>query len=362
MNKVDKTDISPSSGASHGASPTDLKGLTRDQLIEWVRAAGQKPYRAEQLFKWMHEKGVRSFGEMTNVPSSLVPAERAVMGGLTLEKVLRSTDGTRKMILRRATGERIESVIIPMGDDRFTQCVSSQVGCKMACAFCATARMPIRTNLETSEIVDQVYHARALMEKDGKHVTNLVYMGMGEPLDNFDNVVNSLKILLDQKGAAFGSRRITVSTVGLAQRIIKFGEAVPVNLAVSLNATTDEQREQIMPVNKAFPISKLMETLRNYPLSPRRRIYVEYVMLGGVNDSDDDAARLPRLLKGVRAKINLIPFNPWPGSEFKSPKDERVTYFLDRLMKAGIQTNVRQPKGRDIEAACGMLDGVQAPV
>jgi len=299
---------------------------------------------------------------MSNVPKNLQSSENARMGGLSLEKVMHSRDGTRKMILRRASGERIESVIIPMGADRFTQCVSSQVGCKMACAFCATARMPVRKNLDASEIVDQVYHARDVMEADGKSVNNLVYMGMGEPLDNFDNVVRSLNVLLDQKGAAFGSRRITVSTVGLAKRIHSFGEAVPVNLAVSLNATTNEQRAKLMPVNRAFPIERLMETLRNYPLSPRRRIYVEYVMLGGVNDTDADAARLPKLLEGVRAKINLIPFNPWPGSEFKSPANERVTYFLDKLMKAGIQTNVRQPKGRDIEAACGMLDGVQAPL
>jgi 23S rRNA (adenine2503-C2)-methyltransferase len=340
----------------------DVKGLTRDQLTAWVHDHGHKPYRAEQLFRWMHDKRVRAFEKMSNVPKNLQSSDTAILGGLTLEKVLNSKDGTRKMILRRSTGERIESVIIPMGADRFTQCVSSQVGCKMACTFCATAQMPVRQNLSSSEIVDQVYHARDVMEADGKSVNNLVYMGMGEPLDNFDNVVQSLKILLDQKGAAFGSRRITVSTVGLAKRIIKFGEEVPVNLAVSLNATTNEQREQIMPVNKAFPIERLMETLRNYPLSPRRRIYVEYVMLGGVNDTDADAARLPLLLQGVRAKINLIPFNPWPGSEFKSPTEERVTYFLDRLMKAGIQTNVRQPKGRDIEAACGMLDGVQAPI
>ena len=340
----------------------DLKGLTREQLTEWVRGYGQKPYRAEQLFKWMHEKGVRTFGDMSNIPNSLVEPHQAQIGGLRLEKVLLSRDGTRKMILQRANGERIESVIIPMGEGRFTQCVSSQVGCKMACSFCATAQMPVRSNLKTSEIVDQVYHARDVMEQDGKRVTNLVYMGMGEPLDNFNNVVQSLKILLDQKGASFGSRRITVSTVGLAQRIMKFGEAVPVNLAVSLNATTNEQRAKIMPINRAFPIEKLMDTLRNYPLSPRRRIYIEYVMLGGVNDTNEDAARLPILLRGVRAKINLIPFNPWPGSEYKSPAEERVTYFLDKLMKAGIQTNVRQPKGRDIEAACGMLDGIQAPI
>jgi 23S rRNA (adenine2503-C2)-methyltransferase len=229
----------------------------------------------------------------------------------------------------------------------------------MACDFCATAEMSVRTNLSPSEIVDQVYLAGRLLEPEGLAVTNLVYMGMGEPLDNFDAVVSSLRILLDQKGAAFGQRRITVSTVGLAPRIPRFGAEVPVNLAVSLNATTDEQRDRLMPVNRAFPIARLIEALKSYPLAPRRRIYVEYVMLGGVNDSEEDARRLPALLKELRVKVNLIPFNPYPGSRFRAPERSRVEFFRNYLLQHNIQANIREPKGRDIQAACGMLDGAK---
>lgn len=227
----------------------------------------------------------------------------------------------------------------------------------MGCDFCATAEMSVRENLTASEIVDQIYHAREILAASEDRLSNLVFMGMGEPLDNFDNVVTSIRNLLSPKGAGFGHRKITVSTVGLANRIPKLGHAVPINLAVSLNATTDEQRDKLMPVNKAFPIARLLEALREFPLAPRKRIFVEYVMLGGVNDSKEDAKRLPVLLKDIPVKVNLIPFNPYPNSRFKSPTNERVRFFKDYLIKSGIQANVREPKGRDIQAACGMLDG-----
>jgi 23S rRNA (adenine2503-C2)-methyltransferase len=291
------------------------------------------------------------------VPAAIRDDGDFELGGLTRDGVLESTDGTRKMLLRRANGQRLESVLIPMGRGRITQCVSSQVGCKMGCDFCATAEMTERANLSAAEIVDQIYHARDVLAPHGQEVTNLVYMGMGEPLDNFDHVVRSIRILLDQKGAAFGQRRITVSTVGLAPRIPKLGHAVPTNLAVSLNATTDAVRDTLMPVNKAFPIARLLEALKEFPLAPRKRIFVEYVMLGGVNDTNDDAKRLPELLADIPVKVNLIPFNPYPGSRYVSPADGRADYFRDYLLKKGIQTNIREPKGRDIQAACGMLDG-----
>ena len=335
----------------------DIKSLRLERLTEALLERGHKKYRAEQVFRWIHQHGVTSKEEMTNVPKELRDDPDIVLGGVELTKILESTDGTRKLLLRTAQGLMMETVVIPMGEDRLTQCISSQVGCKMACDFCATAEMPKRQNLSAAEIVDQVYHARRLLEPEGRKVTNLVFMGMGEPLDNFDNVVEALWILMDQKGAAFGQRRITVSTVGLAPRILKLGEAAPVNLAVSLNATTNEQRDQLMPVNKAFPLEVLMDTLKNFPMAPRRRITIEYVMLGGVNDTDADARRLPVLLSEVPCKVNLIPFNPYPGSRFIAPTPDRVTRFLDLLMRAGIQTNIRQPKGRDIQAACGMLDG-----
>ena len=341
------------------AQPQDIKGLEREGLVDYAASHGHKPYRANQLFEWMHGRGVRDLSEMSNVPAELRDPAHARLGGLTLDNVLKSQDGTRKMLLRTGTGQRLESVIIPMGSGRWTQCVSSQVGCKMGCDFCATAEMSVRKNLTTSEIVDQIYHARSLMGQEDMQVNNQVFMGMGEPLDNLDNVIPALRILLDQKGAAFGQRRITVSTVGLVPKIAQLAESVPINLAVSLNATTDELRSKLMPINRKYNLAQLLQALRDFPMAPRRRIFVEYVMLGGVNDTNEDAKRLPKLLHGIRAKINLIPFNPYPGSRFVSPTEERVAYFLDKLHKAGIQTNIREPKGRDIEAACGMLDGAQ---
>ena len=340
-------------------TPVDIKGLDRETLTELVGQKGHKPYRATQLFEWMHARGARDLEAMSNVPKDLRDPEQVTLGGLQVDDVMRSKDGTRKMLLRTAAGDRLESVIIPMGTGRWTQCVSSQIGCKMGCDFCATAEMSVRKNLTSSEIVDQIYHARSLMAEEDMQVNNLVFMGMGEPLDNLDNVIPALRVLLDQKGAAFGQRRITVSTVGLVPKIPLLAESVPINLAVSLNATTDELRSKLMPINRKYNLAQLLQALRDFPMAPRRRIFVEYVMLGGVNDTDEDAKRLPQLLHGVRAKINLIPFNPYPGSRFVSPTEERVAYFLDKLHKAGIQTNIREPKGRDIEAACGMLDGAQ---
>ena len=353
-----ETALTPAAAdTTEAVEPVDLKGLALPALTEWVLAQGHKKYRAEQLFRWIHEQCAASLDEMSNIPADLRDPARVQLGGLTLQNVLESLDGTRKLILRRSDGEMLESVVIPMGKGRWTQCVSSQIGCKMGCDFCATAEMPRRKNLTSSEIIDQVYIAQRLLMGKSVDVVNLVFMGMGEPLDNFDNVTNALRILMDHKGQGFGSRRITVSTVGLASKIHAFAEAVPVNLAVSLNATTDEQRNVLMPINRKFPISVLMDTLRAFPMAPRRRIFVEYVMLGGINDSNEDAKRLPELLRGVRAKVNLIPFNPYPGSRYKSPEPQRILHFVDVLMKAGIQTNVREPKGRDIQAACGMLDG-----
>ncbi|HIN86000.1 MAG TPA: 23S rRNA (adenine(2503)-C(2))-methyltransferase RlmN [Myxococcales bacterium] len=347
----------PSRAVTVAVNQIDLKSLEMEELISVLTDRGHSKFRAEQVFRWIHRQGIRDLQEMKNVPAVIRDDSDFMLGELVREKVLESVDGTRKIILRRANGQRLESVLIPMGNGRITQCVSSQVGCKMGCDFCATAEMSVRENLTASEIVDQIYHAREILAASEDRLSNLVFMGMGEPLDNFDNVVTSIRNLLSPKGAGFGHRKITVSTVGLANRIPKLGHAVPINLAVSLNATTDEQRDKLMPVNKAFPIARLLEALREFPLAPRKRIFVEYVMLGGVNDSKEDAKRLPVLLKDIPVKVNLIPFNPYPNSRFKSPTNERVRFFKDYLIKSGIQANVREPKGRDIQAACGMLDG-----
>lgn len=341
----------------------DLKAMTREALSRWVKESlGESPFRASQIFRWLHGRGARSFSEMTDLSKSLRERleSEAMIGGLTLEDVKVARDGTRKLLLRTSHGDRIESVIIPM-EDRLTQCVSSQVGCKIGCDFCLTARMPLRRHLAASEIADQVYWANKVLEDAGRgeRLSNLVYMGMGEPMDNYDNVVASLKILMDDAGQNMSSRRITVSTSGVVPKLERFGKEVPVNLAVSLNASHDEQRTQVIPINKVWNLEKLIGALRAYPLPPRRRITVEYVMLKGFNDTLEDASRVARLLRGIRCKVNLIPFNPWPGSKYERPTAESVDRFGQFLVDRGYTVTVRYSKGDDIGAACGQLDGNQ---
>ncbi len=341
---------------------TDLKSLTREELRAWVEDhLGERSFRGDQIFNWLHQKRVRTFEEMTNVSAKQREQLEGTctIGGLELEEVLESSDGSRKLLLRTAAGDRIESVIIPM-EDRITQCISSQIGCKIGCDFCLTARMPLRRNLSAAEIVDQVLWARHVLGPEGR-IHNLVYMGMGEPLDNYDQVVRSIRILLDDKGQNFSSRRITVSTSGVASKLERFGHDVPVNLAVSLNASHDEQRTKLIPINKAWNIKTLMSTLRRYPLQERRRITMEYVLLDGVNDTTEDAQRLTKLLRGLRCKVNLIPFNPWPGAPYGRPSNARVEAFGRVVRDAGYHTTVRYSKGEDIGAACGQLDGVADP-
>jgi len=340
------------------AGSVDLKSLTREQLTAWVRGAlGEPRFRGDQIFRWIHAKRARDVGGMTDLSKALRTRLEAAahIGGLTLEDVKLAQDGTRKLLFTTASGDRLESVLIPM-EDRITQCVSSQIGCKIGCKFCLTARMTLRRNLSAAEIVDQVLWAQEVLGAD-QRITNIVYMGMGEPLDNYDNVVASLRILMDELGANFSSRRITVSTSGVVPKIARLGEDVQVNLAVSLNATYDAQRTNIIPINKAWDIEQLMAALRAFPLPPRRRITVEYVLLAGVNDSLDDARRLTRLLVGIHCKVNLIPFNPWPGAPYDRPSNDAVEAFGAVLRNADYTVTIRYSKGEDIGAACGQLDG-----
>lgn len=345
-----------------GAEPprVDLKSMTRAELTAYLRAElGESRFRGDQVFRWLHAKRVRSVDAMTDLSKALRGrlADTTRVGGLALEDVMLARDGTRKLLLRTAAGDRIESVIIPM-EDRITQCVSSQVGCKIGCRFCLTARMPLRRNLAASEIVDQVLWAQEILGDEAR-VSNLVYMGMGEPLDNYDQVVRSLHILMDELGQNFSSRRITVSTSGVVPKIARLGADAPVNLAVSLNATTDEQRTAVIPINKVWNIAALMAALRAFPLAARRRITIEYVLLAGVNDREEDARRLTRLLAGLRCKVNLIPFNPWPGAPYDRPSEEAVDAFGAILRDASYVVTIRYSKGEDIGAACGQLDGDQ---
>jgi 23S rRNA (adenine2503-C2)-methyltransferase len=355
-----KAEGTAAASAAKPPKPVDFKALPKPALEAFVtETLGHPRFRADQVFSWLHQKRTRSFEDMRNVPKALkeAMASKGEVRSLELDEVRTSKDGTRKLLLRTQDGHRIESVIIPM-EDRITQCVSSQVGCKIGCTFCLTGRMKTRKNLSAGEIVDQIYWALEVM-KPSERITNIVYMGMGEPLDNYEQVTNSIRILLDQAGLNFSGRRITVSTSGMIPKMVQLGHDVPVNLAISLNATTDETRTRLIPINKVWNLEKVLQGLRDFPLASRRRITVEYVMLQGVNDTSDDARRLVKLLRGIRCKVNLIPFNPWPGAPYGRPDDADVNRFGAILRDAKYTVTVRYSKGDDIGAACGQLDGAE---
>jgi len=337
----------------------DLRAMTLADAIAFAEAQGWPTFRGEQIWRWVHDKGVRTFAEMTNLPVNIrdeLPA-RAHLGSLTIAEVQTSRDGTRKLRLVTRDGQSIESVLIPDGE-KTTQCISSQVGCAVDCQFCATAKMGLKRNLDAGEIVDQVYLARRLLaeQEPDRKLTNLVYMGMGEPLHNYDNMVKSLRILTNDKGAKLSQRRITVSTSGLVPKLEKLGkEDVRPNLAVSLNAPNDEVRDMIMPINRKWNIGKLLAALKAYPLEQRRRITFEYVLLAGVNDSLRDAAQLAKLLRGVKCKVNIIPWNPHPEAPYERPAPAVIDAFQAECKRLGLPTYLRTPRGDDIDAACGQL-------
>jgi 23S rRNA (adenine2503-C2)-methyltransferase len=334
-----------------------LRDLRHAELEAFVAEQGEPRFRSDQLFRWLHARGVTSWEAMTDLPAGLRSrlAAAASLTPLALDLSARSADGTRKLRLRTADGRLIESVLIPE-DDKLTLCVSSQVGCALDCTFCATATLGFGRQLAVGEIVDQVYRARVLSAEDGRRITNLVFMGMGEPLHNLRNVAAAIEILTHELGANLSHRRITVSTAGLVPGIEKLGQsALQVNLAISLNATTDAVRDELMPINRRWPIAALLGAVRRYPLERRRRVTFEYVLLAGRNDSDADADRLPHLLRGIPAKVNLIPWNPHPGAPYQRPSWERVEAFQNRLKAGGLAVYVRRPRGDDIAAACGQL-------
>jgi 23S rRNA (adenine2503-C2)-methyltransferase len=342
------------------AEPLDLRSATLDEGVAFAQGElGEPRYRGEQIWRWVHGRGATSFDEMTDVSRPLRErlAGRARIGTLELAEVQRSVDGTCKLRLRTRDGRSIESVLIPDGD-KLTQCISSQVGCALDCQFCATAKLGLVRHLDAGEIADQVYRARAFLarEQPGRRITNLVYMGMGEPLHNYQAVMKSIAILSHELGANLSQRRITVSTVGLVPAIERLGrETLRPNLAVSLNASSDEVRDRLMPVNRKWPIERLLATLRAFPLERRRRITFEYVLLAGVNDSMEDAERLARLLRPLRCKLNLIPWNPHPGAPFARPSADAIERFQNRVKQLGLAAYLRTPRGDDIAAACGQL-------
>jgi len=339
-------------------SRINIKSLTNEELQAKLLGLGLAKYRAGQILKWIYTNYAQSFEDMTNIAK----AERRLLSSfflITLPKIVKrevSRDGTRKVLFELEDRHTIESVLIP-DEDRITLCVSSQVGCRQACRFCLTGSGGFQRNLKAYEIVDQVLELSRILKQEGERsITNIVFMGMGEPLANFDEVVKSIEVIISDKGLGFSSRRITLSTAGLVSKITALPKAgVKVNLAVSLNATTDEVRDRIMPINRRYPIKEILAACRHFPLEPRRRITFEYVMLKGVNDSEDDALRLVKLLKGIKCKVNLIPFNPFPGSEFKRPDDAVVRRFQKILVDHYYTAPVRESRGRDISAACGQL-------
>lgn len=338
-------------------SRANLVGLLPSELEDLAVELGASRYRGRQLATWIYRKGVFDLEAMTDLPREFRTSlgARAVVEVPEPERVTPSQDGSQKLVFRLAGGSRISSVVMP-DDDRITLCVSTQVGCGFQCLFCLTGVMGLERNLTAAEIVGQVLAANRLLAPD-RRVTHIVFMGMGEPLANFAALVKSLRILTDPKlGVGYSPRRITVSTVGLVPGIERLGrENLKVNLAISLHAATDEVRSKLMPVNRSFDLATLMAALRRYPLAPRQRIFFEYVMLDGVNDSPEDARQLVKLLRGLRAKVNLIPFNDWEGAPFQRPPLARTLAFQSILLDAGITTTVRWSKGEDIGAACGQL-------
>ena len=352
--------------------PTNIVGLTRPQLREALIAAGtpekQAKMRVNQIWQWVYHWGVRSFDEMTN----LAKAYRATLAEhfvIVIPEVVSrtvSTDGTRKYLVRIAGGHEVEVVYIPE-TDRGTLCISSQVGCTLTCSFCHTGTQKLVRNLTAGEIVGQIMVARDDLgewpepgegtgENGPRLLSNVVLMGMCEPLYNFENVRDAMKIAMDGEGISLSRRRITLSTSGVVPEIARTAEEIGCMLAVSFHATTDEVRNTLVPINKRWPIADLLDALRAYPkLSNSERITFEYVMLKGVNDSDADARRLVKLIKGIPAKINLIPFNEWPGAPYERSDWTRIEAFADIIYNAGYASPIRTPRGEDIMAACGQL-------
>jgi 23S rRNA (adenine2503-C2)-methyltransferase len=330
--------------------------LTRDELIDWLAEREIAAYRADQIRKWIYLRQVDDFDLMTDISKEIrgLLARHFTVGRLGVERIETSRDGSRKYLFRLDDGRYIETVLIPERD-HYTLCVSSQVGCAQGCLFCLTAAGGFERNLNRAEIIAQVRDIKNQLE-DPERLSNIVFMGMGEPLANFKNLVSAIGAITDNDcGLRFAGRRVTVSTAGVVPRIVALGRETKVNLAVSLNATDNETRSRLMPINRTYPLEDLLEACRQFPLQPGRRITFEYILIKGINDSKDDAGRLAKLLHPIRSKINLIPFNPHEGCDFKRPTEEAIKAFYDILFAKNYTVIIRRSKGQDISAACGQL-------
>ncbi len=341
----------------------DIKDFSQSKLAEWLKENGEKPYRAGQIFKWVYLRQADTFDAMTDLSKNTreLLETNFNIGRLEKSNIETSRDGTKKYLFMLEDGEYTECVLIP-GKERYTLCISSQVGCAQGCRFCLTARGGFKRNLTTAEIVAQVRDIlHDLPRKEGdpetaKPFQNIVFMGMGEPLANFSHVSEALEIIMNTDyGLKFSSRKVTLSTCGLINRFQELGTQFGLNLAVSLNATDNETRSRIMPVNKTYPLESLIDACVHYPLNGRSKITFEYILMKGVNDSEKDAHELARLLSRVRSKINLIPFNEFEDCEFKRPDDAAIERFLTILLDKGYTAIVRKSMGPDISAACGQL-------
>ncbi len=356
------TEASSSQAAGSALQKINLVGLSYSDLEAQVVALGLPKFRARQIWRWVWRHGLTSFDEMSDLSKPVrellglkFSADRPVVS-----QRLQSVDGTIKWLIRFADGNEAECVYIP-DQVRGTLCISSQVGCTLTCSFCHTGTQKLVRNLTVGEICGQVLLAMDELNdwpsgKPERRLTNIVLMGMGEPLFNYENVSTAVRTIMSGEGVAISKRRITLSTSGVVPEISRCGEELGVNLAISLHATRDDLRNELVPINRKYPLAKLVDACRNYPgLSNARRITWEYVMLDGINDSDDDCRALLALIKGIPSKLNLIPFNPWPGSPYKCSPDDRIEAFAKRALNAGYASPIRTPRGRDILAACGQL-------
>ena len=348
----------------------DLVGLSREQLAAEVAAIGEKPFRAKQLWHWIYHQGATDFSCMSSIARPLQEklAEHFVVGRPEVAADQLSSDETRKFLFKFRDAQAVETVYIPDPvEDRGAVCISSQVGCTLSCRFCHTGTQRLARNLSAAEIVGQFMAARdaygewpSPKGETPRLLSTIVLMGMGEPLYNYENVASAMKIVMDGEGIGLSRRRITLSTSGVVPMMDRAGEELGVNLAVSLHAVRDDLRDELVPLNRKYPIAELMAACRRYPAaSNARRITFEYVMLDGINDSEADARALVRLLAGLPAKVNLIPFNPWPGSVYKTSTPNAIRKFADIVLAAGYSSPVRTPRGRDILAACGQLKSAE---
>jgi 23S rRNA (adenine2503-C2)-methyltransferase len=335
----------------------NIRDMSLHEIEALIAGLGKEKYRGRQIMKWLYAGGATSFDEMTTLARDF----RARMEGITsiseptIEKIQASRDGTKKVLFSLEDGLFIESVLIP-GRNHWTACISSQAGCAMGCGFCLTGRQGLKRNLRSSEITGQITMLRR-HTPEGPEIKNIVMMGMGEPLANYDNVLKAIRIITDDYGLGFSCRKVTVSTCGIVPQILQLGKDICVNLAISLNAPDDRRRDQLMPVNRKYPLAELLKACKEYPMPGRRMLTFEYILMADVNDSPAEAEMLSRLLRGLRCKLNLIAFNEFPGSDYRTPTPEKVSAFQQILLDRHYTAILRASRGSDILAACGQLSG-----